>query len=66
MIAKERHLFDDVALYRHCRRCNRKLHPAKRYRTRDFGLCFVCVRSFEKSTVWTVEEFLKDAMHEKL
>lgn len=59
MIAKERHLFPDFSLWKTCRRCGRKLHCAKHYRTRSIGLCFVCVRAFDRADTWQVETFCK-------
>lgn len=60
---QQQELFDGFVRLRHCRRCNRKLHldPQNRYRTREAGLCYACLREFEVSPFWTVDKFIEES-----
>lgn len=60
-MAIQQELFDGFVRLRQCRCCRRKLHtdPENRYRTREVGLCFRCLRDFERSHAWSVETFLR-------
>lgn len=62
MPAQQLEFFDPFIRQSRCRCCQRKLHPdqKRRYRTRIAGLCFVCLREFEKFDGWSIEEFLKE------
>jgi len=53
-------LFDGFVRLRHCRKCKRKLHvdPKNNYQTREAGLCFACLREFNASGHWTVDNFI--------
>lgn len=57
----QQQLFDGYLRLKQCRRCRRRLQvdPNNRYRTREAGLCFHCLRAFERSPFWTVERFIE-------
>ena len=60
MKSVQEELFDGFVRQRRCLCCHRRLHadPANRYRTRLMGLCFECLRDFERAGTWSVERFL--------
>lgn len=60
MVQLQKELFDGFVRLRQCRCCRRMLHPdpQNNYRTREAGLCFRCLGSFERSSFWDVEQFL--------
>lgn len=59
-MSKQLDLFDGFLRLRNCRKCDRKLHHDQKnqYRTREAGLCYACLREFEASPHWTIEQFL--------
>ena len=63
----QRQLFDGFIRQTHCQRCNRPLHAdqRRRYRTREAGLCFTCLRDFESSNVWNVQTFINQQPKEQ-
>ncbi len=60
-MAEQKELFDGFLRLRKCRKCQRKLHvdPNDNYKTRLAGLCYACVREFEKSPHWDVDKFIE-------
>jgi recombinational DNA repair protein (RecF pathway) len=60
MSKRQQELFDGFVRLRECLKCKRKMHsdPNNRYRTREAGLCFTCLREFDASDHWTVASFL--------
>jgi hypothetical protein len=58
-MALQRELFDAFLKHSRCRRCSRKLHPDRmqRFQTRQAGLCFSCLREFNRSLV-SLESFV--------
>ncbi len=56
-------LFDGFIRYKACRRCGRRLHTdqLRRFRTRQAGLCHVCLAEYERRTGWSIEEFLRES-----
>lgn len=56
----EHELYDACSRFKKCRKCNRRLHAdhKERFETRVAGLCYACVRVFEKSSMWNIETFL--------
>lgn len=66
MIAEQKELFSEQEQYaacsrfKKCRKCKRRLHAdhKERFETRVAGLCYACVRDFEKSPHWDVDKFI--------
>lgn len=62
MVVRQQELFDAFLRHRQCLRCRRTLHVDRkaRFRNRQTGLCFVCVREFEQSSCWSIDSFLQE------
>lgn len=65
-MATQRHLFSEEEIFdartrmKKCLRCRRRL-PAdvqERFATRNFGLCYRCIREFERSPQWNIDAFI--------
>lgn len=65
-MAEQKELFSEQEQYaacsrfKKCRKCKRRLHAdhKERFETRVAGLCYACVRDFEKSSHWDIDRFL--------
>jgi len=67
VVQLQKELFDGFVRLRKCRCCRRKLHPdpQNNYRTRQVGLCFQCLQSFERSDFWDVDSFLLQRVNQE-
>lgn len=61
------YLFDGHLRHRKCCCCRRRLHndPKRLYRTRELALCFRCVAEWERSPIWSVENFVRGKLAER-
>ncbi len=65
-MATQRHLFSEEEILdartrmKKCLRCRRRLHAdvQERFSTRNFGLCYRCIREFEQSSHWNIDTFV--------
>lgn len=59
---RQRVLFDGFLRRGKCQKCGRQLHADRRrlYRTREAGLCFRCLREYERADGWSVERFCSE------
>jgi hypothetical protein len=59
----EQELAEAMTRVRKCRKCRRRLHAdhQERFETRVAGLCYSCIRAFDRSPYWDVDTFIRGA-----